>query len=243
MKGVCYISGTFFWMNSPTQLLRDFFFMNSPTQLLRVQQPAIYCRRRRSSSVCTIHGGSTPPPLQKLQHSRHDERIRGISCSTRNNKGYFRDPYRSENTSAVESKVLYDGPTEFDPDDDEDPTVAYAKKPYIYPPTIGKKPLSLAYGDIMNKVHYFESWSLDEFNKINRRQEDICEEIKEINVTLDTIQRTLLDIKCDTQPLMRMDEVGVRLQDCRVSKVLSSTAGRPPKPYGDKASKFYPVRH
>jgi hypothetical protein len=51
----------------------------------------------------------------------------------------------------------------------------------------------------MNKVHYFESWSLDEFNKINRRQEDICEEIKEINVTLDTIQRTLFDIKCDTQ--------------------------------------------
>jgi hypothetical protein len=74
--------------------------MNSPTQLLRVQQPAIYCRRRRSSSVCTIHGGSTPPPLQKLQHSRHDERIRGISCSTQNNKGYFRDPYRSEKTPA-----------------------------------------------------------------------------------------------------------------------------------------------
>jgi hypothetical protein len=36
-------------------------------------------------------------------------------------------------------EVLYDGPTEFDPDDDEDPTVAYAKKPYIYPSTIGKK--------------------------------------------------------------------------------------------------------
>ncbi|RLM86945.1 hypothetical protein C2845_PM04G15890 [Panicum miliaceum] len=33
-------------------------------------------------------------------------------------------------------EVLYDGPTEFDPDDDEDPTVAYAKKPYIYPPTM-----------------------------------------------------------------------------------------------------------
>jgi hypothetical protein len=41
-------------------------------------------------------------------------------------------------------EVLYDGPTEFDPDDDEDPTVAYAKKPYIYPPTIGKKPVFIA---------------------------------------------------------------------------------------------------
>ena len=38
---------------------------------------------------------------------------------------------------------------------------------------------------------------------------------------------------------MRMDEIGIPVQDCRVSKLFSSIAGRPAKLFDEKSSKLY----
>ena len=38
---------------------------------------------------------------------------------------------------------------------------------------------------------------------------------------------------------MQTDEIGISVKDCRVSKLLSNTAGCPAKKFDEKASKFY----
>ena len=37
---------------------------------------------------------------------------------------------------------------------------------------------------------------------------------------------------------MQTDEIGISVKDCRVSKLLSNTAGCPAKKFDEKASKF-----
>ncbi|KAG2649941.1 hypothetical protein PVAP13_1NG143400 [Panicum virgatum] len=93
-------------------------------------------------------------------------------------------------------------------------------------PEIGRKQLSLVYADIMKKLHYFECWGADEFRKVNRCQDSVSEDIKEINFTTYTIERTLIKIQ--------MNEISNAVQDHRISKLISSFAGRPPKPYEEK---------
>ncbi|KAG2649942.1 hypothetical protein PVAP13_1NG143400, partial [Panicum virgatum] len=201
--------------------------------LIRGQRPTCRVRRRRRHDE----------HIRSISYSNKAyEHIRSISCT---NKVYV---MFSNNTSADES--YHTGPHSELSQENQNVevllmdilnqmrnlrtlllTLQRTGPNHLPTPEIGRKQLSLVYADIMKKLHYFECWGADEFRKVNRCQDSVSEDIKEINFTTYTIERTLIKIQ--------MNEISNAVQDHRISKLISSFAGRPPKPYEEKASKFY----